>query len=313
MAAADIPAFDGLRGGGKQAMARALAAVEKYPEEPAVIGLLDAAWKAARAHVIGLTGPPGVGKSTLINALVQIWRSRGLSVGVIAVDPTSRKTGGALLGDRTRLNIDPEDDQVFVRSMAARARLGGLAALTIPAMVLMRAVFDIVLIETVGIGQSETDVANVCDTVIFCVQPGSGDSLQFMKAGIMEVPHIAVVTKSDLTAAARRARADIEGALGLAESPAGAWTVPVMLLSAARREGVEALADAIERHRLWLAGTGEGGRMRALQARHWLEDSVREQFGLRGLQRAKQALSAPSGLSPFRRAADISKSLESRD
>jgi len=122
-----------------------------------------------------------------------------------------------------------------------------------------------------------------------------------------------VVTKSDLTAAARRARADIEGALGLAESPAVAWTVPVMLLSAARREGVEALADAIERHRLWLAGTGEGGRMRALQARHWLEDSVREQFGLRGLQRAKQALSAPSGLSPFRRAADISKSLESRD
>ena len=217
----DIPSLAELCAGGKPAIARALAAIEQYTDDPAVIALLDAAWAAAQAHVIGLTGPPGVGKSTLINALLKTWRAQGRSVGVIAVDPTSRKTGGALLGDRTRLATDPEDRGVFVRSMAARGRLGGLAALTLPAMILMRAVFDIVLIETVGIGQSETDVANVADTVIFCIQPGSGDSLQFMKAGIMETPHIAVVTKSDMQAAARRAKADVEGALGLAESREG--------------------------------------------------------------------------------------------
>lgn len=291
-------------------MARALAAAEQYSDNPSVITLLDAAWQAARAHVIGLTGPPGVGKSTLINALLKTWRRQGRSVGVIAVDPTSRRTGGALLGDRTRLATDPEDDKIFVRSMAARDRLGGLAALTLPAMVLMRAVYDVVLIETVGIGQSESDIANVADTVIFCIQPGSGDSLQFMKAGIMETPQIMVVTKSDMQAAARRARADVEGALGLAEAREGEWQTPVLALSAARNDGIDALSAEIDRHREWLARTGEGDRTRAAQARQWLEDMVREQFGRRGLARAGKALEASMGAGPFSRAAAILKRLE---
>lgn len=288
-------------------LARALAAVEQHRDDPAVIALLDAAWGAARGHVIGLTGPPGVGKSTLINALLKHWRQQGRTVGVIAVDPTSRKTGGALLGDRTRLSTDPEDGGVFVRSMAARDRLGGLAALTLPAMVLMRAVFDLVLIETVGIGQSETDVSNVADTVIFCIQPGSGDSLQFMKAGIMEVPHIVVVTKADMQAAARRARADVEGALGLAEPGDSEWLVPVLGVSAARNDGIDALAGEIDRHADWLAKSGEGAPVRARQANHWLREIVREQFGLRGLASVSDEIEAGvrAGAAPFSLAAGL--------
>lgn len=294
-------------------MARALAAVEQTMEDPAVLALLDAAANAARAHVIGLTGPPGVGKSTLINALLKIWRRQGRTVGVIAVDPTSRKTGGALLGDRTRLSTDPEDAGVFVRSMAARERLGGLAALTLPAMILMRAVYDVVLIETVGIGQSETDVADVSDTVIFCIQPASGDSLQFMKAGIMEVPHIAVVTKSDMSAAARSARADVEGALGLSEIGPGQWMAPVLLLSAARQDGIDELVGEIDRHREWLAQTGEGARIRTRQTRQWLAEMVREQFGQRGLARVHAGMSAildqGAQASPFSSASQIMEML----
>src|SRR5205807_10669515 len=128
--------------------------------------------------------------------------ARGRSVAVIAVDPSSRRTGGALLGDRMRLRTDPDDPGVFVRSMAARDRFGGLAALTVSAMVVMRALFDVVVIETVGVGQSETDIAGAADTVILCLQPGSGDSLQFMKAGIVEIPQILLVTIADTGASA---------------------------------------------------------------------------------------------------------------
>ena len=257
-----------------------------------------------------VTGPNGTGKSTLINSLISTWRRMKRTVGVIAVDPTSRRTGGALLGDRTRLATDPEDSGIFVRSMAARDRLGGVAALTMPAMVLMRAVYDIVLIETVGIGQSETDVADVVDTVIFCVQPGSGDSLQYMKAGIIEVPHIAVVTKADMGATARRAKADVEGALGLAEIGGQGWLPPVLTLSAARAEGIEALIAEIDRHRDWLADSGEGASTRAAQAIHWLMQLVREQFGKHGLARAKALVDESATNSPFARSEEIAKRLK---
>ena len=176
----------------------------------------------------------------------------GRTVGVIAVDPSSRRTRGALLGDRTRIDVDPEDQGVFVRSLAARDRLGGLADLAAAAMVLMRAVYDVVLVETVGVGQSETEIAEIADTVVFAVQPGSGDSLQFMKAGIVEIPDIALVTKADLGAIAERAKRDLEGALGIALGKGG-WLPPVLLVSATTGQGVDAALDAVARHQAFLA------------------------------------------------------------
>lgn len=297
--------LDDVRKGGKAALARALAQLERLPDAPETVALLDAAYAEPRAHVVGMTGPPGVGKSTLMNALISGWRGRGRTVGCIAVDPSSRRSGGALLGDRTRLSTDPEDQGVFVRSMAARDRLGGLAALTVSAMVLMRAVYDMVLIETVGVGQSETDVVGVADTVLFCVQPGSGDSLQFMKAGIAEIPHIVVVTKADMGAAAVRARADVLGALGLGAGGAhDGWEVPVLMVSSARREGLDALVETVDSHAAALA---EGGRLAAVrhaQAEAWLEEAVRERFGRDGIRRAGDLSLAP-GTSPFARLAEL--------
>jgi len=295
--------------GGKPALAAALAELERAPEEAGTLALLDAAYAAPRAQVVGITGPPGVGKSTLAGALIAAWRGAGRGVGVIAVDPSSRRSGGALLGDRTRLRTDPGDAGVFVRSMAARDKLGGLAALTHSAMVLMRALFDLVLIETVGVGQSETDVAGAADTVVLCVQPGSGDSLQFMKAGIVEIPHVVAVTKSDLGEAAERARHDAEAALGRADRGAG-WTVPVLALSALGGEGIDALMTAITAHWRWLGAEDRLSAARAAQAAHWLIEDVREAFGREGLRRIGAPALAP-GESPFRAMARIALRLRS--
>jgi len=294
--------------GGKPALAAALARLEQAPEAEATLGLLDAAYGSPRAHVVGVTGPPGVGKSTLIGALISAWRRAGETVGVVAVDPSSRVSGGALLGDRTRLRTDPEDDGVFVRSMAARDKLGGLAALTVSAMVLMRALYDKVIIETVGVGQSETDVAGAADTVVLCLQPGSGDSLQFMKAGIVEIPHVAVVTKSDLGEPAERARSDALAVLGLAEHGADDWLVPVLLLSSLRRDGIDQLMAAVARHWHWLGDGDRLARARSAQAAYWLIEGVREAFGRDGLRRVG-ALTLPPGASPFRAAADLASKL----
>src|SRR5581483_9181015 len=205
-----------LRAGGKAKLAAVLASMETDPDDDGLVALLTEAFLAPVGQVVGLTGPPGVGKSTLAGALITAYRAQGKSIGVIAVDPSSRRSGGALLGDRTRLRTDPDDQSVFIRSMAARDQLGGLAEITYGAMVLMRALYDVVLVETVGVGQSETDIAMAADTVVFCVQPGSGDSLQFMNAGIVEIPDVVVVTKGDMGHAAIRARADVKGALGMA-------------------------------------------------------------------------------------------------
>lgn len=299
-----------LLSGGKGALARALAEVEARPDAPETTALLAEAYRHPRGHVVGITGPPGVGKSTLMNALITGWRASGRSVGVIAVDPSSRRSKGALLGDRTRLKTDPEDSGIFVRSMAARDRLGGLAGLTVASMVLMRALYDVVLIETVGVGQSETDVVRVADTVIFCVQPGSGDSLQFMKAGIAEIPHIVTVTKADMEKEARRARADVEGALGLAAA-LDDWDIPVLMVSSQRGSGVEALIEAIDRHATHLApGLGE---TRRAQAEEWLEEFVRERFGREGVKKATASsgdgLTLTAGQTPFERLAEVARLL----
>ena len=268
---------------GKAALARALADIETNPDDPAIAALLDEAWAApasAKCHVIGVTGPPGVGKSTLAGALIGRWRAAGKSVGVIAVDPSSKRSGGALLGDRTRLRTDPDDQKVFIRSMAARDRLGGLAALTFPAAALMRALFDIVLIETVGVGQSETEIAGVADTVLLCLQPGSGDSLQYMKAGIVEIPHVVAVTKGDLGDAARRTAADAVGALSL---DASGWSPPVLIVSALKGDGLGELLAAFDRHRALLVETGALSANRRGQANAWMTEMVRERLGSAGL------------------------------
>ncbi len=207
---------------------------------PAALG------REAPGHLVGVTGPPGAGKSTLLSALVAAWRARERTVAVLAVDPSSRRSGGALLGDRARISFDPTDPGVFIRSTAAGEQLGGLAPATRAAAQALAAAFDVVVIETVGVGQSETDVAEVADTVAVIVQPGSGDVLQFLKAGIMEIPDVLVVTKADLGRVAQRALRDLRAALrslGARETP----VVAVSSLSPVR--GVDELVDALDAHR----------------------------------------------------------------
>ena len=276
------PSFEGLaalRAGGKRALAQALAALESQPEDPAVQALLDEAWEAQSGVSIGLTGPPGVGKSTLANALVKATRARGESVAVAAVDPSSRASGGAILGDRARIDADPADQKIFVRSFAARDRLGGLADLAAPASVLFRALFDWTIIETVGVGQSETEIADLADLVLFCAQPGSGDALQFMKAGVMEIPDLAVVNKADLGEPARRAAADLRAALALAVREGNPPIV--MTCSANTGEGVDAVVTAIAERASALHGPRLTAKRRA-QGEAWVAQSLKARFGREG-------------------------------
>jgi LAO/AO transport system kinase len=220
-------------------------------QRPAIAALLRGVSPAALGgeapgHVVGVTGPPGAGKSTLLSALVAEWRARGRSVAVLAVDPSSKRSGGALLGDRARIIHDPEDRSVFIRSTAAGTRLGGLAPSTRAAASALAVAFDVVVIETVGVGQSETEVAEVADTVAVIVQPGSGDALQFLKSGIMEVPDVLVVTKADLGQVALRARRDLTSAL----RSLGARDTPVVAVSSvAPVSGIDDLVDALAAHR----------------------------------------------------------------
>jgi LAO/AO transport system kinase len=292
--------LEALRTGGKRALAEALASVEQAAGGPSIAALVDEAFLAPRAHVIGFTGPPGVGKSTLIDALVRKWRADSVTVGVIAVDPSSQITRGALLGDRVRMRTAPDDQGVFVRSLASRGRLGRLAELAYPAVILMRALYDRVIVETVGVGQSEADISTVADTVVLCVQPGSGDSLQFMKAGIMEIPDIALVTKSDMGPPARRALADLKGALGLVSGV----EITCLMLSVTTGEGLDELIAATDERFAAMTGTALT-RRRHVQAEGWLRSSLLQRFGEEGAAAAAQALSLLDGAAPFGQAQAI--------
>jgi LAO/AO transport system kinase len=231
----------------------------------------------APGHLVGVTGPPGAGKSTLLSALVAEWRRQKRTVAVLAVDPSSKRSGGALLGDRARIDYDPADPGVFIRSTAAGGQLGGLAPATRAAAQALAAAFDVVVIETVGVGQSETDVAEVADTVAVIVQPGSGDVLQFLKAGIMEIPDVLVVTKADLGQVAQRARRDLHAAL---RSVGARDTAVVAVSSISPLAGIDELIAALDAHR---AGLDTGARRLAAR-RHAALADFHAEHGERGLR-----------------------------
>ena len=239
----------------------------------------------APAQLVGVTGPPGAGKSSLLSALVGHWRDRGRTVAVLAVDPSSKRSGGSLLGDRARIEHDPRDDGVLIRSTAAGTRLGGLAPPTREAAQVLAPAYDVVVVETVGVGQSETDVEELCDTVAVVVQPASGDTLQFLKAGIMEVPDVLVVTKADLGDVAMRARRDVISALRALGS---AGTPVVSVSSIPPPSGIDELAAAIDAHRDWLDLDTARRRARRLAA---LADFLAErgEAGLRALGGRREA------------------------
>jgi LAO/AO transport system kinase len=249
------------------------------------LALLPSARPGASGHLIGITGPPGAGKSSLTSALIQVWRQREQRIGILAVDPSSPLSGGALLGDRVRMHAhDHGEGSVFIRSLACRGEYGGLSAEVWPMSLAMLAAFDIVLIETVGVGQKEIDISKMSDTTIFVAQPASGDSIQFLKAGIMEVPHILVVNKEDLGAVARKTLTELRTTVRRQFNPQD-WQVPALLVSATRGTGIEPLVDTIASHRAWLIEHKLlVARRKRFQA-EWLLKRLREEFGRFGIEK----------------------------
>lgn len=238
---------------------------------------------AGHAQVVGITGSPGVGKSTSTNALVSELRRAGKRVGVLAVDPSSPFSGGALLGDRVRMQDHATDRDVYIRSMASRGHLGGLAWTTPQALrVLDAAGCDVILVETVGVGQSEVEIAGLADTTLVLIAPGMGDGIQAAKAGILEIGDLYVVNKADRDGADQVKR-DLRSMLALADRPAGAWKPPIVSTVAAKGEGLDTVVAEIDRHHTWLEESGELERRRTRRARDEIEaiavTALRERWG----------------------------------
>ncbi len=255
-----------LLAGDKRALARAITLIES--DDPAGWELVRAVYpRTGRARIVGFTGPPGVGKSTLIGALTGELRKADRQVAVLSIDPSSPFTRGALLGDRIRLSEHFLDPGVFIRSMASRGALGGLseAALQV-ALVMDAAGKDDVLIETVGVGQAEIDIVDHADTIVLALMPGSGDSIQALKAGVMEIPDVIVVNKADHPMTDTMVR-EVRGVLALAHDPGG-WTVPILRTEAVRGEGIVELAAKIDEHRAFIEAEGALEERRARNLRN---------------------------------------------
>ena len=282
-----------LRDGNRRTIARLISLVED--EDPAIPDVVRALGPlAGKAAIIGLTGSPGAGKSTLASSLVRVIRKQDLKVSVLAVDPSSPFTGGALLGDRLRMQEHATDPGVFIRSMATRGHLGGLAwAVPHALRVLDAAGTDVILLETVGVGQAEVDVAHAADTTLVVLAPGMGDSVQANKAGILEIADVFVINKADKPGA-RETKRDIEQMLHL--GVATAWSPPVMLTVAEDGTGVEDLWGAVERHRAWLDESGELGRRRVKRTAREIREialaSMRRTIGEPGESEQLDALAA---------------------
>ncbi|MBE1575614.1 methylmalonyl Co-A mutase-associated GTPase MeaB [Amycolatopsis roodepoortensis] len=260
------------RDGVPRAIARLLSLVEDaHPRLPEVAAKLTP--HTGNARVVGLTGPPGVGKSTSTSALLTALRARGLRVGVLAIDPSSPFSGGALLGDRIRMTEHATDPGVFIRSMATRGHLGGLSWATPQAVrVLDAAGFDVVLIETVGVGQSEVDVVKLADTTVVLLAPGMGDGIQAAKAGVLEIADVFVVNKADREGADATVH-DLKQMISLVrrEIRGPSWRQPIVRTVASRGEGVEDVVRALDEHHDWLVQRDELPRRRAARARDEVE------------------------------------------
>jgi LAO/AO transport system kinase len=278
--------IDGLERGERRALARLLTVVEDGAAERLrqVIGALYP--RTGRARVIGITGSPGVGKSTLTNAIAAELRGQGRSVAILAVDPSSPFSGGALLGDRVRMQSHHADPGVFIRSMASRGHLGGLSFATPQAVLVLDAAgFDDIIVETVGVGQSEVEVAATADTTVVALAPGMGDGIQAAKAGILEVADVFVINKADHGGAGKleselRGMLEMGHALEDADHPAG-WWPPIVRTVAVRSEGLPDLVDTFATHAAHLANSGEGERRARERALHTIREIALEQIRLR--------------------------------
>jgi LAO/AO transport system kinase len=282
----------GIRAGDRRALARAITLVENG--DPLAYDVVrDVYPDTGRAFALGITGPPGVGKSTLISTLVRHVRARGLTVGVISVDPSSPFTQGALLGDRIRLTDHFLDPDVFIRSMGTRGHQGGLAETTLQSLLVLDAAGkDVVFLETVGTGQSEVGVLTIADTVVLALMPGSGDSIQALKAGIMEIPDVIAINKMDHPLA-KTMQNEVRQVLSLGGERE--WKPPIVLTEAVRGEGIERLWEAIDEHRAFLAEdgrleerrranlAGEVFAVASARAKQHLEGAVRGDAELRRL------------------------------
>jgi GTPase len=289
---------EAVRAGDPRGLARAITLIENG--DPLAYDVVrDVYPDTGHAHAVGLTGPPGVGKSTLASALIRRARAQERSVGVISVDPSSPFTQGALLGDRIRLSDHFLDPDVFIRSMGTRGHLGGLGETSLQTLLVLDAAGkDVVFLETVGTGQSEVGVLSIADTVVLALMPGSGDSIQALKAGIMEIPDVIAINKMDHPMA-KTMLSEVRQVLAL--GPHEGWQTPIVLTEAVRGEGIDALWEKIGEHRAWLESEGELERRRrrnlahevfavaSVRARRRIEEAVQDDPELRRLLDEVQA------------------------